>query len=60
MLPFWNPQDKSKGKVFKKSIKLQTVSEVSRPPPLRQLQTIFDFCNAFLTLNAVIQYKNAV
>ena len=27
----------------KKPIKLQTGSEVSRPPPLRKLQTIFDF-----------------
>ena len=42
----------------KKSIKLQTGSEVLRPPPLRQLQTNFDFFHAFFsTLNAVIQYK---
>ena len=35
------------------------MSEVFRPPPLQQLQTIFYFfCNAFFsTLNAVIQYK---
>ena len=42
---------------LKKSIKLQTGSEVSRPPPPMATSDNFFFHAFFSTLNAVIQYK---